>query len=141
MTDIAHIARAVESAGADALSLINTAVGMSIDIRTRRPRLANVTGGLSGPAIKPIAVRCVYQASNAVKIPLIGIGGIATVEDALEFIDRWSERGSGRNSELLRPERGHQDSRRARRVLQGERTGEYQRDCRKRGRVKCEIHL
>jgi dihydroorotate dehydrogenase (NAD+) catalytic subunit len=86
VTDIASISRAVEAAGADALSLINTAVGMAIDIHTRRPRLANVTGGLSGPAIKPIAVRCVFQASRAVKIPLIGIGGIATTEDALEFI-------------------------------------------------------
>ena len=86
VTDIASIARAVEEAGADALSLINTAVGMSIDINTRRPRLANITGGLSGPAIKPIAVRCVFQAFQAVKIPLIGIGGIATVDDALEFI-------------------------------------------------------
>ena len=86
VTDIAAIARAVEAAGADALSLINTAVGMAIDIHTRRPRLANFTGGLSGPAIKPIAVRCVYQASRAVKIPLVGIGGIATTEDALEFI-------------------------------------------------------
>lgn len=86
VTDIAAISRAVEAAGADALSLINTAVGMAIDIHTRRPRLANVTGGLSGPAIKPIAVRCVFQASRAVKISLIGIGGIATVEDALEFI-------------------------------------------------------
>ena len=84
--DIAAIARAVEAAGADALSLINTAVGMSIDIHTRRPRLANVTGGLSGPAIKPIAVRCTFQARRAVNIPLIGIGGIATTEDALEFI-------------------------------------------------------
>jgi len=86
VTDIAQVARAVEDAGADALSLINTAVGMSIDIRTRRPRLANVTGGLSGPAIKPIAVRCHFQASQAVRIPLIGIGGIATFEDALEFM-------------------------------------------------------
>jgi dihydroorotate dehydrogenase (NAD+) catalytic subunit len=86
VTDVAAIARAVEAAGADALSLVNTAVGMAIDINTRRPRLANVTGGLSGPAIKPIAVRCVFQASRAVKIPLIGIGGIATTEDALEFI-------------------------------------------------------
>jgi dihydroorotate dehydrogenase (NAD+) catalytic subunit len=86
VTDIAFIARAVEEAGADALSLINTAVGMAIDINTRRPRLANITGGLSGPAIKPIAVRCVFQAFQAVRIPLIGIGGIATVEDALEFI-------------------------------------------------------
>jgi dihydroorotate dehydrogenase (NAD+) catalytic subunit len=86
VTDIAEIARAVEAAGADALSLINTAVGMAIDIHTRKPRIANVTGGLSGPAIKPIAVRCVFQAYRAVKIPLIGIGGIATTEDALEFI-------------------------------------------------------
>jgi dihydroorotate dehydrogenase (NAD+) catalytic subunit len=86
VTDVAAIAKAVEAAGADVLSLINTAVGMSIDVHTRRPRLANVTGGLSGPAIKPIAVRCVFQAFRAVKIPLIGIGGIATVEDALEFI-------------------------------------------------------
>jgi dihydroorotate dehydrogenase (NAD+) catalytic subunit len=86
VTDIASIARAVEDAGADALSLINTAVGMSIDINTRRPRLANITGGLSGPAIKPIAVRCVYQVFRAVRIPLMGIGGIATTEDALEFI-------------------------------------------------------
>jgi len=86
VTDIAAIARAVEDAGADALSLINTAVGMAIDVETRKPRLANSTGGLSGPAIKPIAVRCVFQASRAVHIPVIGIGGIATVEDALEFI-------------------------------------------------------
>lgn len=86
VTDIAEVARAVEDAGADALSLINTAVGMAIDIHTRRPRIANVTGGLSGPAIKPIAVRCVFQAYRAVKIPLVGIGGIAMAEDALEFI-------------------------------------------------------
>ena len=86
VTNVAEIALAVEDAGADALSLINTAVGMSIDINTRRTRLANITGGLSGPAIKPIAVRCVFQVSRAVKIPLMGIGGIATTEDALEFI-------------------------------------------------------
>ncbi len=86
VTDIAEIARAVEASGADALSVINTVVGMAIDIHTRRPRLANVTGGLSGPAIKPIAVRCVFQVARAVQIPVFGIGGIATVEDALEFI-------------------------------------------------------
>jgi len=86
VTDIASIAHAVEDGGADALSLINTAIGMSIDVKTRKPRLANVTGGLSGPAIKPIAVKCVFQAFKAVKIPLIGIGGIATTEDALEFM-------------------------------------------------------
>ena len=85
VTDIAVVARAVESAGADGLTLINTAVGMAIDIHTRQPRLGNLTGGLSGPAIKPIAVRCVFQAAQAVGIPVIGIGGIATVEDALEF--------------------------------------------------------
>jgi dihydroorotate dehydrogenase (NAD+) catalytic subunit len=86
VTDIAAIARAVEDAGADGLSVINTAVGMAIDIHTRRPRLANVTGGLSGPAIKPIAVRCVFQAARAVRLPIIGIGGIASAEDALEFL-------------------------------------------------------
>jgi dihydroorotate dehydrogenase (NAD+) catalytic subunit len=86
VTDIAAIARAVENAGADGLSVINTAVGMAIDIHTRRPRLANVTGGLSGPAIKPIAVRCVFQAARAVRLPIIGIGGIASAEDALEFL-------------------------------------------------------
>jgi len=75
----------VEEAGADAVSLINTLLGMAIDIRTRRPRLANVVGGLSGPAIKPVALRCVWQASRAVSIPVIGIGGIATVDDAIEF--------------------------------------------------------
>jgi len=86
VTDITEIARAVESAGADALSLINTIVGMSVDIYRRKPRIANITGGLSGPAIKPIAVRMVYQTARAVKLPVIGIGGIASAEDALEFI-------------------------------------------------------
>jgi dihydroorotate dehydrogenase (NAD+) catalytic subunit len=85
VTDIRALARAVESAGADAISMINTIVGMSIDVYTRRPRIANVTGGLSGPAIKPIAVRMVYEASQAVKIPIIGIGGISNWMDAVEF--------------------------------------------------------
>ncbi|MEW6736215.1 MAG: dihydroorotate dehydrogenase [Acidobacteriota bacterium] len=85
VTDIRELARAVEAAGADALSLINTLVGMSIDIYTRRPRIANLTGGLSGPAIKPIAVRMVYEAAQTVKIPIIGIGGIASWQDAIEF--------------------------------------------------------
>jgi dihydroorotate dehydrogenase (NAD+) catalytic subunit len=76
----------VEAAGADALSLINTIVGMSVDVYTRRPRLAFATGGLSGPAVKPIAVRMVYEVSQAVQIPRIGIGGVATAMDALEFI-------------------------------------------------------
>ena len=86
VTDIAQIARAAEDAGADALSLINTLTGMVIDVRTKKPRLANRTGGLSGPAIKPVAVRMVYEVFRAVKIPLIGMGGIMNAEDALEFI-------------------------------------------------------
>jgi dihydroorotate dehydrogenase (NAD+) catalytic subunit len=86
VTDITELARAAEGAGADALSLVNTFVGMAIDVETRRPRISNVTAGLSGPAIKPVAVRMVYQVAKAVKIPLIGIGGIASAEDALEFI-------------------------------------------------------
>jgi dihydroorotate dehydrogenase (NAD+) catalytic subunit len=86
VTDIALFARVAEDAGADALSLVNTFVGMAIDIETRTPRISNVTAGLSGPGIKPVAVRMVYQAARAVKIPIIGIGGIASTEDALEFI-------------------------------------------------------
>lgn len=86
ISDVAGMARAIESAGADALSLINTLVGMSIDIDTRQPRIANWTGGLSGPAVKPVAVRMVWQAAAAVQIPIIGIGGIATAEDAIEFL-------------------------------------------------------
>jgi dihydroorotate dehydrogenase (NAD+) catalytic subunit len=86
VTDIAEIARAVVDAGADALSLINTIPGMVIDLKRRQPYLANVTGGLSGPAIRPIAVRMVYQVRQAVDVPLIGIGGIATAEDALQFL-------------------------------------------------------
>jgi dihydroorotate dehydrogenase (NAD+) catalytic subunit len=85
VTDIRELARAVEEAGADAISLINTLVGMSIDVYTRRPRIANITGGLSGPAIKPIAVRMVYEVAQTVKIPIIGIGGIAGWMDAMEF--------------------------------------------------------
>ncbi len=86
VTDIALMARAVEEAGADAVSLINTLIGMAIDIRTRRPKLGNVIGGLSGPAVKPVALRMVWQAASAVSIPVIGIGGIATAEDAVEFL-------------------------------------------------------
>lgn len=86
VTDITEMAKAAEAAGADAISLINTITGMKIDINRRKFVLANKTGGLSGPAIKPVAVRMVYQAANAVKIPIIGMGGIASAEDALEFI-------------------------------------------------------
>ncbi|MCX5864450.1 MAG: dihydroorotate dehydrogenase [Deltaproteobacteria bacterium] len=86
VTDIAQIARAVEAGGAQGISLINTLLGMAIDVKSRRPRLANIVGGLSGPAIKPIALRMVWQVAQAVKIPVIGIGGITTTEDALEFL-------------------------------------------------------
>lgn len=86
VTDITEMAKAAEAAGADAISLINTITGMKIDVHRRQFALANKTGGLSGPAIKPVAVRMVYQAANAVNIPIIGMGGIATAEDALEFI-------------------------------------------------------
>ena len=86
VTDIAEMATAAEAAGADAISLINTITGMKIDIQRRKFVLANKTGGLSGPAIKPVAVRMVYQAAQAVKIPIIGMGGIATAEDAIEFL-------------------------------------------------------
>lgn len=86
VTDITEMARAAESGGADVVSLINTITGMKIDINRRTFALANKTGGMSGPAVKPVAVRMVYQVANAVKIPIIGMGGIASAEDALEFI-------------------------------------------------------
>ncbi|MDL2275980.1 dihydroorotate dehydrogenase [Desulfosarcina sp. OttesenSCG-928-G10] len=86
VTDITRIAKAVEDAGADSLSVINTLTGMAVDLATRKPRLANITGGLSGPAIKPIALRMVWQVVNAVKIPVIGVGGILNATDALEFL-------------------------------------------------------
>jgi len=86
VTDIVEIAKSVEAAGADSISLINTITGMLIDIETRRPKLANITGGLSGPAIKPVALRMVWQVARAVNVPVIGIGGIFTAEDALEFL-------------------------------------------------------
>ncbi|MGD9042062.1 MAG: dihydroorotate dehydrogenase [Desulfobacterales bacterium] len=85
VTDITRIARSAEDAGADALSLINTLTAMAIDIETRRPKIANITGGLSGPAIKPVALRMVWQVAQVAKIPVIGIGGIMTAADALEF--------------------------------------------------------
>lgn len=86
VADIRPFARAAESCGADAISLINSMPGMAIDLKTRKPKLANVTGGLTGPAIHPIAVKLVWEAAGAVNIPVIGMGGIATAEDALEFI-------------------------------------------------------
>lgn len=86
VTDIVEMARAVEQAGADAISLINTLIGMAINIHSWRPVLGNVIGGLSGPAVKPVAVRMVWQVAKAVKIPVIGMGGIMTAEDAVEFL-------------------------------------------------------
>jgi len=86
VTSIGQMARTCAQSGADAISLVNTFLAMSIDVETRKPRLTNVTGGLSGPAIKPIAVRMVYEASKAVSIPIIGLGGIITPEDAVEFM-------------------------------------------------------
>jgi dihydroorotate dehydrogenase (NAD+) catalytic subunit len=86
VTDIGLMARVAEDGGADAVSLVNTFVSLAIDVETRRPRIANITGGLSGPAIKPIAVRMVHEASKAVKIPVVGMGGILKAEDAAEFM-------------------------------------------------------
>jgi len=86
VTHVSEFARAVEEAGADAVSLINTLVGMAVDVRTRKPKLSTTTGGLSGPAIKPIALAKVYEAAQAVKIPVLGIGGIQSAEDAIEFL-------------------------------------------------------
>ena len=86
VTNIVEIAKIVEANGADAISLINTLLGMKIDLKTRKPLLGNIMGGLSGPAVKPVAVRMVYQVYKAVNIPIIGMGGISSVEDALEFI-------------------------------------------------------
>jgi dihydroorotate dehydrogenase (NAD+) catalytic subunit len=86
VTDIAEMAKCVEDAGADAISLINTITSMVIDIETRRPKLANITGGLSGPAIRPVAVRMVWQVAQTVKVPVIGVGGIMNASDALEFL-------------------------------------------------------
>lgn len=86
VTDVTEIAKAAEAQGADAISLINTLLGMAVDARTRRPKLARVVGGLSGPAVKPVALRMVWQCFNSVNIPILGMGGICTAEDAIEFI-------------------------------------------------------
>jgi dihydroorotate dehydrogenase (NAD+) catalytic subunit len=86
VTDVASFARASEEAGADAISLVNTFLGMAIDVESRRPKLSNIVGGLSGPAIRPIAVRMVYECRGAIKIPIVGMGGIASATDVLEFL-------------------------------------------------------
>jgi len=86
VTDISAIARAAEDSGADAVSLVNTFLAMAIDVETRRPRLSNIVGGLSGPAIRPMAVRMVYECRQRIRIPIVGMGGIASASDVLEFI-------------------------------------------------------
>jgi dihydroorotate dehydrogenase (NAD+) catalytic subunit len=86
VTDVASFAKAAEDAGADAISLVNTFLAMAIDVETRRPKLSNIVGGLSGPAIRPIAVRMVYESARAVRIPIVGMGGIMTASDVLEFM-------------------------------------------------------
>jgi dihydroorotate dehydrogenase (NAD+) catalytic subunit len=104
VTDITKVARKVASAGADAISLINTLLGMAIDVKSRRPALANVFGGLSGPAIKPIALRMVWQVVRAVDIPIIGIGGISTPDDALEFLMAGARAVEIGTATLVRPD-------------------------------------
>ena len=103
VTDVASIAKSAEDAGADAVSLVNTFLAMAIDVETRRPKLSNIVGGLSGPAIRPIAVRMVYECRRAVKIPIIGMGGIATATDALEFMIAGRHRRAGGHRQLRRP--------------------------------------
>ena len=104
VTDFTEVARAAEAGGADAVSLINTLTGMKIDVQRRTFALANKTGGMSGPAVKPVAVRMVYQVAQAVKIPIIGMGGIVTAEDALEFILAGASAVSVGTANFFRPE-------------------------------------
>ena len=111
VTDIASIAKAAADGGADAISVINTCLGMAVDWRRRRPLLGNVMGGLSGPAIKPIALRAVYQVARAVTIPVVGIGGIATVDDVMEFAVAGAIGGADRDGQFLRSDRDDDDSR------------------------------
>ncbi len=118
VTSIAQMAYVAQEAGADALSLVNTFVAMAIDPETRKPRIANVTAGLSGPAIKPIAVRMVYDASHAVKIPVIGMGGISTAADVDRVHARWSSCGADRHRQLLGPVRYRKNRRRTARMVQ-----------------------
>lgn len=104
VTDITEMARAAESGGADILSLINTLTGMKIDIHRRKFAIANKTGGMSGPAVKPVAVRMVYQTAQAVKVPIIGMGGIATADDAIEFILAGATAVSVGTASFMRPD-------------------------------------
>ena len=118
-TDITEIARSVEAEGADSISLINTITGMAIDVETRRPKLANITGGLSGPAIKPVALRMVWQVAQAVKVPVIGIGGIMTAKDALEFLIAGAIGRSDRNRQFYQSAYRHRYHRRNRSIYGG----------------------
>lgn len=104
ITDIAAMAKTVESAGANVISCINTLTGMAVDLTSRRPRLANIIGGLSGPAIKPVALRCVWQVCKAVQIPVIGIGGICSASDVLEFMLVGASAVQVGTANLLRPD-------------------------------------
>lgn len=104
ITDIAAMAKTVESAGANVISCINTLTGMAVDLTSRRPRLANIVGGLSGPAIKPVALRCVWQVCKAVQIPVIGIGGICSASDVLEFMLVGASAVQVGTANLLRPD-------------------------------------
>ena len=103
------IAKAAADGGADAVSAVNTFVGMAVDWRRRKPILGNVTGGLSGPAIKPLALRAVWRIAQLKAVPVIGVGGIATIDDVMEFLVAGATRGADRHRELLRPdgERAH----------------------------------
>ena len=104
VADIASIARAVADQGADMISCINTLTGMAVDARTRRPRLANVVGGLSGPAVKPVALRCVWQVCKAVDVPVIGVGGVTSAEDVLEFVCAGAHAVQVGTANFLRPD-------------------------------------
>ncbi|WP_300923117.1 dihydroorotate dehydrogenase [uncultured Desulfovibrio sp.] len=104
VTDIALMARSVEDAGADSISCINTLLGMAVDLPRRRPALANIVGGLSGPAIKPVALRCVWQAARAVSIPVVGLGGIVSADDALEFLLVGAQAVQVGTANFLRPD-------------------------------------
>lgn len=100
VTDIVSLAKAAEEAGADGISMINTLLGMKIDLKTKKPVIKNKMGGFSGPAIKPVAIRMIYQVYNAVKIPIIGMGGITSAEDVIEMMLARSKCGSNRSSKL-----------------------------------------
>jgi dihydroorotate dehydrogenase (NAD+) catalytic subunit len=136
VTDITELAAAAERAGADALSLINTLVGMRIDRRTGRPVLANLTGGLSGPAIRPVAVRMVYEVARRVNIPVIGMGGIMTGGDALEFLLAGAAAVAVGTAALIDPAAPVRIARELEGLLSDPRTGELLKEARRRARAE-----